>query len=87
MEQYDVQQIARLSKKVVELERKIDFILEKLNLEYIDKAPPPQFPEVERLLEKGDKLGAIKVYQLNTGAGLAEAKAAVEAIQRQLLGY
>lgn len=85
MENYELNQIAVLSIKVAELERKIDFLLEKLNLAYVDQVPPPQYPEVERLLKKGDKLGAIKTYQLSTGAKLAEAKAAVEAIERALL--
>ena len=73
--------MARLSLKVAELERKIDFLLEKLNLEYVDNPPPPQFPEVERWLRKGEKLQAVKAYQLNTDAGLNEAKSAVEAIE------
>ena len=81
MEQVHLEQLARLSLKVAELERKIDFLLEKLNLEYVDNPPPPQFPEVERWLRKGEKLRAIQAYQLNTGAGLGEAKSAVEAIE------
>ena len=81
MEQVHLEQMARLSLKVAELERKIDFLLEKLNLEYVDNPPPPQFPEVERWLRKGEKLQAVKAYQLNTGAGLNEAKSAVEAIE------
>lgn len=35
------------------------------------------------LLEQGKKLEAIKLYRARTGAGLAEAKAAVEQLQRQ----
>lgn len=34
--------------------------------------------EVQRLAEKGEKLAAIRLHRLRTGAGLAEAKAAIE---------
>jgi len=81
MEKVHLEQMARLSHKVAQLERTIDFLLEKLNLEYADNSPPPQFPEVERWLRKGEKLRAIQAYQPNTGAGLNEAKSAVEAIE------
>jgi ribosomal protein L7/L12 len=36
---------------------------------------------IERALAAGDKIDAIKIYRLATGAGLAEAKHAVEAIE------
>jgi hypothetical protein len=39
-------------------------------------------PAVVALLAQGNKLGAIKQYRLETGAGLAEAKKAVEGFQR-----
>ena len=39
--------------------------------------------ELWELLKKGDKIEAIKRYRLRTGASLAEAKAAVEALGRQ----
>jgi ribosomal protein L7/L12 len=38
--------------------------------------------EVFSLLERGQKIGAIKLYRERTGAGLKEAKDAVESIQR-----
>src|SRR3954453_12151746 len=38
--------------------------------------------EVLSLLEQGQKIGAIKLYRERTGAGLKEAKDAVEAMQR-----
>jgi hypothetical protein len=84
MDQVHLEQIASLSAKVAKLERTVEFLLEKLNLQYFDDPPPPQFPEVERWLRKGDKIMAIKAYQLDTGAGLSESKAAVEALQRSM---
>jgi ribosomal protein L7/L12 len=59
-------------------------------------APPPapragrpmpawMAPVVEQL-QGGNKIGAIKAYREATGVGLAEAKATVEALERQLAG-
>ncbi len=87
MDQVDLQKMARidmLSVRVAVLERKIDFLLEKLDLYYIDSPPEPQFPEVEKWLRTGEKVKAIKAYQLDTGAGLSEAKAAVEKLQKTI---
>lgn len=44
--------------------------------------PPDRYDEVRELLAGGQKIGAIKVYREATGVGLAEAKHAVEAIER-----
>src|SRR5262245_43676337 len=49
------------------------------------RAGPPNGVDADRwdLLKKGEKIEAIKLYRERTGAGLAEAKRAVEAIGRQ----
>jgi ribosomal protein L7/L12 len=49
------------------------------------EAPAPADVDADLwdLLKKGEKIEAIKLYRARTGAGLAEAKAAVEAIGRQ----
>ncbi len=49
-------------------------------------APSGANPEVVRLIRANDKIGAIKVYREATKCGLREAKDAVEAIERTLLG-
>lgn len=41
-------------------------------------------PEVMRLMEGGNKIGAIKLYREQTGVGLKEAKDAVEVYEREL---
>ena len=52
-----------------------------------ENGPPIDADDAEEplvlLLEQGKKLEAIKLYRQRTGAGLAEAKAAVERLQRQ----
>jgi ribosomal protein L7/L12 len=47
------------------------------------RAPADVDAELWELLKKGEKIEAIKLYRARTGAGLADAKAAVEAIGRQ----
>jgi hypothetical protein len=56
------------------LERKVDQILHHLGIEPARHLPPG----VAELLAEGRKIDAIKLYRARTGAGLAEAKAAVE---------
>jgi ribosomal protein L7/L12 len=54
------------------------------NLEYLGKLPIQDFPgleaEINDLLEQGQKIAAIKHYRDKTGAGLKEARDAVEAL-------
>ena len=46
--------------------------------------PTDALPEVRALLASGDKLGAIRRLRVLTGVGLAEAKAAVDALGHEL---
>lgn len=66
--------IVRMERRLGLLERKIDAVLEHLGVPIIE----PGFEQVEELLRQGRKIQAIKVYRERTGAGLAEAKDAVE---------
>jgi hypothetical protein len=43
---------------------------------------PDKMSEVRECIKGGNKIAAIKIYREMTGVGLAEAKAAVEAMQR-----
>ncbi len=63
-----------IESRLARLERKLDAILEHLGINYQEKLSP----RVRESLQKGDKIGAIKAYREETGAGLAEAKATVE---------
>jgi hypothetical protein len=60
------------------IEAKLDLILAHLGLEF-----RPLSEEVRRAAEAGEKITAIKLYRQATGAGLAEAKQAVEECLRQ----
>jgi hypothetical protein len=66
-------QVVRLRR----LEHKLDLILKHLGIEYVEPEPGDDLPEqVRALADNGNKIGAIKIL---TGAGLVEAKQAVEA--------
>ena len=67
----------RLTSLIRGLEAKVDRIAANLGLD----APATEPPEVRGLLQAGRKIEAIKVYREATGAGLAEAKQAVERIE------
>lgn len=58
------------------IEHKLDAILAHLGL----NVPTQGFDEVLTLARTGKKIEAIKVYREKTGVGLAEAKAAVDAM-------
>lgn len=62
--------------RLARIEGKLDLILKQLGLEYQDG----ETDEIIRLLADGQKIAAIKLYRERTGAGLKEAKDAVEAI-------
>ncbi|MFI6563837.1 ribosomal protein L7/L12 [Streptomyces sp. NPDC050534] len=68
--------ISRQDKRVARVEHKLDLILDHLGL----REPEPWSDEVGALLRDGRKIEAIKVYREATGAGLKEAKEAVEKI-------
>jgi len=58
------------------IERKLDMILQHLGI----AEPSDGMDEYRDLVRAGRKIEAIKVYRERTGAGLAEAKAAVDAM-------
>ncbi len=70
------------------INRKLDLIMTHLGLSLSAPAElagkQPSHTEIVQHLVNGRKILAIKVYREATGAGLAEAKAAVEKIARDL---
>lgn len=64
-----------LLRRLDRLEDKVDLLLNHAGLE---EPPVPRKDEVVSLVRAGKKIEAIKVYREATGAGLAEAKRAVE---------
>jgi hypothetical protein len=61
------------------VEQKLDLILKHLKIDYVEPAPGEDLAEqVRELADRGEKIAAIRAYRELTGAGLAEAKQAVE---------
>jgi hypothetical protein len=66
-------------RRLATIERRLDLIMKRLEID----DPEPELPDVVAHLERGEKIGAIKAYRERTGAGLKEAKDAVEALARE----
>lgn len=66
--------IKRTDLRVARVEQKLDLVLDHLGLREAD----PRMDEIDALLRDGKKIQAIKTYREITGAGLKEAKDAVE---------
>ncbi|MEU6403859.1 ribosomal protein L7/L12 [Streptomyces sp. NPDC046985] len=67
---------SRVDRRLARVEGKLDLILDHLGL----REDEPWRDEVVELVRAGRKIEAIKVYRKATGAGLPEAKDAVERI-------
>lgn len=69
------------ARRLRRVERKLDLILNELNLKYEDGNPGGELSEAVRQLadDPNQKIAAIKLYREQTGASLADAKEAIEA--------
>ena len=68
------------AKRLRRIESKLDRILDHLGIRQEDlTADPDLSPTVRELADKGQKINAIKAYREETGAGLKDAKEAVDA--------
>lgn len=64
------------AKRLAVIERKLQLVMDHLGI----VEPEVDMPDVVRALEQGNKIEAIKAYRNATGARLADAKNAVDAI-------
>jgi ribosomal protein L7/L12 len=60
--------------RLARIERKLDALLAQLNV----AVPEDDMDDIRDLVAAGKKITAIKEYRARTGAGLAEAKKAIE---------
>jgi ribosomal L7/L12-like protein len=67
---------ADYTRRLRRIEHRLQLVMDHLGV--IERSP--ELPEVVRFLEEDKKIAAIKAYREATGAGLADAKRAVEAI-------
>jgi hypothetical protein len=80
-ENMDDQMIFRLQERINELEKRIDFLYDRMNLPHnLDFSGNPQLIAA---IQKGDKIEAIKVYRMLTNSDLSTAKTAVESMWSQ----
>ncbi|MFZ4183226.1 hypothetical protein ACPCTK_15615 [Streptomyces pseudogriseolus] len=68
--------LSRSERRVARVERKLDQVMRHLGLE----EEVPRRDEVLALVRDGKQVQAIKLYREATGAGLVEAKQAVDAM-------
>jgi ribosomal protein L7/L12 len=78
--------VDQVERKLGQVERKLDAVIGHLGVELTEPAlqplplPEPGLDKVHEFLRQGQKIQAIKAYRESTGAGLKEAKEAVERI-------
>jgi hypothetical protein len=78
-------EIQLLRSRVNELEDRLKFLYERLNIDYVDpNSDPIRSPQIQDALRRGNKIEAIKIYRELTGVGLAEAKDAVDRADRSI---
>jgi ribosomal protein L7/L12 len=71
--------ILLLKSRINELEDRLKFLYDRLNIEYADpNSDPIHSPVIQEALRRGNKIEAIKIYRELTGVGLAEAKQAID---------
>ena len=70
---------ARTNRRLADIERKVDAIINHLGVVVHD----PEQPEVYRLLQKGRRIQAIKLYRERSGSDLATAKNFVDNLARK----
>jgi ribosomal protein L7/L12 len=77
--------IDALVDRVDRLTRQVAMLADQLGID-LEELEPAASGEVALLVQRGKKIEAIKAYRDATGAGLKEAKDAVEAMERELRG-
>jgi len=77
---HDYQLIQQLQARVAKLERTVEFLLTKLDLQYVDEPPSDVDPEVFALVKAGKTIQAIQLYRQKTGADLKTAKDFIEGL-------
>ena len=77
--------IQLLRSRINELEDRLKFLYDKLNISFADpNSDPILSPQIQEALRRGNKIEAIKIYRELTGVGLAEAKQAVDNLESRL---
>lgn len=81
MSTVEQQEINLLRSRIVHLEAQVDFLYRHLGITYVENNSPDDDPRILDALRKNNLIEAIRIYREINDIGLAEAKAAVEAIR------
>lgn len=81
MSSAEQQEINLLRSRIVQLEAQIDFLYRHLGITYVENNSPEDDPRIIDALRRNNIIEAIKYYREINDIGLAEAKAAIEAIR------
>jgi ribosomal protein L7/L12 len=75
--------ILLLKSRINELEDRLNFLYQRLGIEYADpNSDPIRSLQIQESLRCGNKIEAINIYRELTGVGLAEAKEAIDRAER-----
>ena len=72
--------ILELRQRIEKLERTVEFLLQKLNLQYQDTRPVDHYHDLRVLVQQGNKLEAMRLYRERTGVSLNEAKVFIDSL-------
>jgi hypothetical protein len=81
MSTVEQQEINLLRSRIVHLEARLDFLYRHLGVTFVEQHSPDDDPRIIDALRKNNLIEAIRIYREINDIGLAEAKAAVEAIR------
>ena len=79
-----IEELAELKRHLERLERKVDFVFRHLHVEYVESDLPSYMLEATTLIRNSRNDEAVKMIREYTAVGIAEARAQVEQIQRNL---
>jgi hypothetical protein len=83
MSTVEQQEINLLRSRISRLEAQMDFLYRHLGVTFVEQDSPDDDPRILDALRRNNVIEAIKYYREINDIGLAEAKAAVEAIRAQ----
>lgn len=79
----DQTEIAALKDRITELEARVNFLYQRLNIAY-EKNPDTRNAKVVDVLKQGSYVEAVRLYHELYNANMVEAKRAVDALKAQL---
>ena len=80
----DSARIGALEMRVADLEHRLAYVMQQLNMTYTAEPLSPPLAEAANWLRQGNKIRAVQAYQKMTGQGLKESKDAVDALEKKL---